>query len=445
MRAAPAGTPAASKNPSPNLNEPAQPRRLPQSLIALNVPHFRVYVLAFAFGSLGLWVQRIALDWQVLQLTHSVSAVGVSVTLQFAPVLLLGLFGGALVDRFDPRKLLILSQSFLATMAAVLAVLVFTGSASVWACYALALGSGLAAVVEQPGRLELVNRLVGRGGLRSALGLNTTAFQSAGVAGPLLAGALIHGVGLGWCFALNALTCLIVVTSYLLIRTPSRTAAAGNRTGRLSDGLRVVRRTPEIAWTIVLVAVVGVFGTSLPVLLSAMSARVFSAGVSGYGLLAGMAAAGAVIGAQLAARNRRTLRLRELTGFTALLGALVVLASTAPNLPLFAGLMVLFGIVQVLFLQSANTLVQLTAPEWVRGRVISVYVLVVIGGQALGGLISGATVDLWGPRGGMLLNGALIVLLTAVCALRMAYEAHLTLRVGVRRAPGIRIVNATRW
>lgn len=413
--------------------------------MALRNSHFRIYVTAFLIGSLGFWVQRIAIDWLVLQLTGSVSAVGLSVSLQFAPVLILGLFGGVLVDRFDPRKLVLLSQSMVAVMGAVLAVLVLTDRATVWASYGLSLGLGLAAVVEQPGRLELVNRLVGRDGLRSALGLNATAFQGAGIAGPLIAGGLIHGVGLGWCFAVNAVTCLIVVVSMTLIRTPARKRARGTGTGRLADGIRTVWRTPEIGWTVALVAVVGIFGASMPVLLSSMANQVFDAGVSGYGMCTGMVAIGAVLGAQLAARRRRILRLRELTALTAGLGALLALSSTTPSLTLFAVTLIAFGVVQLQFLQSANALVQLTAPEWVRGRVISVYVLVLIGGQALGGLISGGLVDHWGPRGALLLNGSVVVLLSALFAARMAYEAHLTLRVRVRRSPQVRIVSATRW
>lgn len=443
-----AGRPAPESSTAAGPTAPGIADRLPQGLVALNNSQFRIYVAAFLIGSLGMWVQRIAVDWLVLQLTGSVSAVGLSVSLQFAPVLVLGLFGGALVDRFDPRKLLLLSQSMVAAMAAVLAVLVLTDRATVWASYGLSLGLGLAAVVEQPGRLELVNRLVGRDGLRSALGLNATAFQSAGIAGPLIAGGLIHGVGLGWCFAVNAVTCLIVVTSLLLIRTPDRTrprGADGARRGRLSDGIRTVLKTPEIGWTIALVGLVGVFGASMPVLLSSMASRAFDAGVSGYGLCTGMVAIGAVLGAQLAARRRRILRLRELTALTAGLGGLLALSSATPSLGIFAVTLVAFGIVQLQFLQSANALVQLTAPEWVRGRVISVYVLVLIGGQALGGLLSGALVDTWGPRGALLLNGSMIVLLAAGFAIRMAYEAHLTLRVRRARVPRVQIVPASRW
>ena len=444
-----AAEPAPESSTAAGPSAPGITDRLPQGLIALNNTQFRIYVTAFLVGSLGMWVQRIAVDWLVLQLTGSVSAVGLSVSLQFAPVLVLGLFGGVLVDRFDPRKLLLASQSMVAAMAAVLAVLVITDRATVWAGYGLSLGLGLAAVVEQPGRLELVNRLVGREGLRSALGLNATAFQSAGIAGPLIAGALIHGVGLGWCFAVNAVTCLIVVTSMLLIRTPRKRLQQGAdgkaRTGRLADGIRTVLNTPEIAWTIVLVAVVGIFGASMPVLLSSMASRAFDAGVSGYGLCTGMVAIGAVLGAQLAARRRRILRLRELTALTAGLGAMLALSSATPTLAIFAVTLIGFGIVQLQFLQSANALVQLTAPEWVRGRVISVYVLVLIGGQALGGLLSGAVVDHWGPRAALLLNGSVIVLLAAVFATRMAYEAHLTLRVRRARVPRVQIVPATRW
>ncbi|GAB3711648.1 MFS transporter [Mariniluteicoccus flavus] len=439
----PAGT-ADQQNPFPT--------KLPIGLVALTSKHFRVYVASLFLGGLGTWVQRIAQDWLVLQLTGSASAVGVAVALQFAPVLLFGLYGGVLVDRFDPRRLLAISQTIAALMAAALGVMVLTGTATVWSCYALALGIGLCSVVEQPARLQLVTQLVGMSRLRSALGLNSTAFQSAGLVGPLLAGVVIHTLGLGWCFVINMVSCAVVVAACALMRTgtPARAAVAADvqrpsQVAQLKEGLGHVFRTSEIAWSIALVAVMGIFGSNMAVLLTAFSTLEFGTGVSGYGTFNALVAVGCVTGALVGARRRTTMRLRQLTLVIAALGGLFVVTSMAPNPVVFCALLVAVGVLTLTFLLSANSLVQMAAPEHVRGRIMSVYVLVLLGGQTIGGLLVGQIVDAYGARIGMMMNGLAVIIFGSVCAIGMAYQSHLTLAVRRHRfAPMVHIVHSTR-
>ncbi|GAB3622918.1 MFS transporter [Mariniluteicoccus endophyticus] len=408
-------------------------RGLPTGLVALTVRHYRTYFGALFLGSLGFWIQRIAQDWLVLELTGSASAVGVAVALQFAPVLALGLYGGVLVDRFDARRLLAISQTVCAVLAGVLAVLVATDRVTMWACYGLALGIGLTSVVEQPARMQLVTSLVGLSRLRSALGLNSTAFQSAGLAGPLVAGGVIHTLGLSWCFAINVLGCLTVIAACALMRTGAplesdrREAEPQSQVAALVEGLRHVVHRSEIAWSITLVAVMGVFGTNLAVLLTAFSQREFGTGVSGYSTFNALVALGCVAGALIGAQRTTTMRLRRLTAVMGVFGVLLMLVSRAPGQGLFVAGLAVVGVLMMTFQLSANSTVQMAAPTHVRGRVMSVYVLVLLGGQTIGGLLIGSVVDAYGARLGMMLCGAAITTLGGLCALGMAYQSHLTL------------------
>lgn len=407
------------------------PRTSRKSRSTRNRAH-RTYFGALFLGSLGFWIQRIAQDWLVLELTGSASAVGVAVALQFAPVLVLGLYGGVLVDRFDARRLLAISQTVCAVLAGVLAVLVATDRVTVWACYGLALGIGLTSVVEQPARMQLVTSLVGLSRLRSALGLNSTAFQSAGLAGPLVAGGVIHALGLSWCFALNVLGCLTVIAACALMRTGApladdRDAEPQSQVAALMEGLRHVVRRSEIAWSIALVAVMGVFGTNLAVLLTAFSQREFGTGVSGYSTFNALVALGCVAGALIGAQRTTTMRLRRLTAVMGVFGVLLMLVSRAPGQGVFVAGLAVVGVLMMTFQLSANSTVQMAAPAHVRGRIMSVYVLVLLGGQTIGGLLIGSVVDAYGARIGMMLCGAAITTLGGLCALGMAYQSHLTL------------------
>lgn len=420
---------------------------LPTSLNALTHKHFRVYVISLFFGSMGVWIQRIAQDWLVLELTGSVSAVGVAVALQFAPVLVFGLYGGILTDRYDPRRLLAISQGASAALALALGIAVLTGHATPLTCYGLALGLGLVSVIDQPARLALISQLVGVGGVRSALGLNTTAFQFAGLLGPMTAGLLISSVGIGWCFLINAVTCTSVMLATFAMgrRVVDPDAATAPKQGpiaELREGLAVIGRTSEVIWAIALVAILGIFGLNMPVLLSAFSSKEFTAGVSGYSTFQAVVAVGSVVGATLASRRTSTIRLRNITPTLTGLGVLLVLTSRAPSYPAFVAVLALVGVVSIMFSQSANALVQTTVPDHLRGRVMSVYVLVLLGGQAIGGVTVGAVIDHFGPRIGMLLNGAMIILLTSVCAAAMAHRSALRLRVTRgKHAPRLQIVH----
>ena len=417
---------------------PRYGRSWPRALAALQVRDYRLYLSSQLVATTGLWMQRIAQDWLVLQLTHSVTAVGVAVALQFLPVLLFGLVGGVVADRYPKRTILIITQSTAALMALTLGLLALSGTVQTWHVYVIATTLGFVTVVDNPTRQVFVSELVGADHIRNAVSLNSSVFQLGALLGPAASGALITAVGQGWSFLINAASCLVVVIMVAVIR-PAHAApgkAKVEHRGELRDGLRYIGRTSEVAWSIVLAATIGVFGLNMPVILAAFADHVFTAGVGGYSLFSSLTAVGALTGAIMSARRRSTPRLRALTTSLVALGLVVMLASLAPDVVLFGAALVAAGFCTLQFLTGANALVQTTAAAAVRGRVMSVYLLVLLGGQAIGGPAVGWLIDHVGARPSMFACGGLVALVAVAAGLAMARRSHLTVEVTVRRGTG---------
>ena len=186
-------------------------------------------------SSTGGWVQRIAQDWLVLTITGSATAVGITTALQFLPTLLLGLYGGVIADRFPKRKILLVTQSTMGTLAAILAVLALTGDVHVWQVYSLALVLGLATAVDNPTRQSFVTELVGRQRLRNAISMVSSTFQLGGLIGPALGGAMIGAVGTGWAFALNAATFFGSISALLMMREHEMPGLQSSPQGQRGD------------------------------------------------------------------------------------------------------------------------------------------------------------------------------------------------------------------
>ncbi len=441
--------------------QPVRRRRgWPTALSALSVPAYRLWLSSQVIATTGLWMQRIAQDWLVLEISGSVAAVGVAVALQFLPVLLFGLVGGVIVDRFPKRTLLIITQSVAALLAATLGVLALSGAAQVWQVYLVAFALGMVTVVDNPTRQVFVAELVGDQHIGNAVSLNSSVFQFGALVGPALTGILIAAVGQGWSFLINAAACLLVVAMVAVIRPTqirapkpavagetqtqrAQTQQAQTQRGQLRAGLGYIRHTSEVAWAIVLVGTIGVLGLNLPVLLTAFADHEFGTGVGGYSLYNSANAAGAFLGAVLSARRTHIPRIRMLVIFLIAFGAVTAVISLAPNQWLFMSGLVLAGTLTLLFLTGANSLVQTSVPAALRGRVMSVYILVLLGGQALGGPVVGWLADQFGARPSMALCGGLIALVVATYAVRIARHSHLGLAMDLHHQHGrspIRIV-----
>lgn len=418
--------------------------RLPwkHTFISLRVPNFRIFAIGHFIAVIAIWMQRIAQDWLVLKLSGSVTAVGITVALQFLPSLLLGPWGGMIADRFAKRKILILCQSMAAVLAAALAALALSGAIEVWHVYVIALVLGLVTVLDQPARQVFVHELVGPTYLRNAISVNSTTFQLGGLIGPALAGWLFTAVGAGWAFAGNAFACCSTVAMLLILRKDQLfvSAPTPKSKGMLREGLRYAVGKPTIYWPWLMAGFIAVFAMGLPVVLAAYADHVFNVGAGGYGLLNALVALGALAGA-VASTRRRRLRLRSVVFCAGMYGAMLCLAALAPSLPVFGAVMVLSGFWCLMFLTASNQLVQVSSNMGIRGRVVSLYIMVLIGGQAIGGPMLGWLAEHADPHVALLVSGGVPALAAVTVALILARKGSLLLRVNLkdRRQP-VRIV-----
>jgi MFS family permease len=409
--------------------------RLPwkHTFISLRVHNFRLFAASHFIAVVAVWMQRVSQDWIVLQLSGSVAAVGVTVAMQFLPVLLLGPWGGLMADRFSKRRLLQICQACAGLCAATLGALALTHALEVWHVYAVAVVLGLVTVLDQPSRQVFVNELVGPDYLRNAISVNSTTFQLGGLIGPAVAGALLTAVGGGWAFVFNAIACTITVLMLSLLRAHELHIAppTPKSKGMVREAVRYAWRKQTIRWPWALAAVVAVFSLSLPVLLAGYADHVFKIGAGGYGLLNTLVALGSLAGA-IASARRRLLRLETVVVAAALYGALLALAAFMPSLPAFAALMAVSGFWALTFMTSANQLVQTSANMGIRGRVMSLYTMVLIGGQALGGPMLGGLAQGLGPPWAMFLGGLVPAVVGGVLVVRLRIRGEGYL---VRRRP----------
>ncbi|MFF4271087.1 MFS transporter [Streptomyces sp. NPDC001536] len=398
---------------------------------SLKSRNYRLFFAGQVVSNTGTWMQRIAQDWLVLSLTGSSTAVGVTTALQFLPMLLFGLYGGVLVDRLPKRPTLLVTQSAMAVTGLALAFLTLSGHVEVWHVYLAAFAVGLATVVDNPARQTFVSEMVGPDQLQNAVSLNSANFQSARLIGPAVAGLMITGVGTGWAFLANGLSFVAPIAGLLLMRTRDLHVVerAPRGKGQLREGLHYVAGRPDLIWTIVLVGFVSTFGFNFPVYLSAFADDVFHAGAGSYSLFNTLMAVGSLAGALLAAR-RGTARMRVLVAGAVAFGTLEIVAALAPSLWLFALLMVPIGMFGMTVNVTANSSVQLSTDPAMRGRVMSLYMMVFMGGAPLGAPIAGWITDAYGVRAGLAVGGVIAASAAVTIGLFLARVGNLRLSVG---------------
>ena len=400
----------------------------PQSAESLHTPNgpvrwyypltqhnYRLYMGMTLAGSMGVWMQRLAQDWLVLQLTGSPAAVGVAVALQFLPMLIVGPLSGLLVDIHSKRRIMLVCQCVIVLLAVGLAAWVASGTVTVWAVYASCVALGVTSAINQPASQVFVNEVVGDAGLRPAIGLNNAIGQLGAMAGPAVGGVVIAQAGTAAAFASNAFLGLLVLGMISGIRPEllHSGAPAVRGRGQLLAGFRYVRDRPSLLLIIALAGLLGAFGMNGPVVLAAFAERVWHNGVEGFGLFNTLSAMGAMAGALLAARLR-TLGRKGIVAAAGLFGLSQLVAALMPSLVLFIVMLVVVGLMTLLFLTSAATAVQLEAGPEVRGRVMALYLPLLLGGHALGGLLAGWLTEQFGVRTGLVITGGLGMLSAAV-------------------------------
>ena len=382
---------------------------------SLENPNYRRYFFGQALSLIGTWMQMVAQSWLVLTMTGSAVAVGVVVALQTAPVLLLAPYGGVIADRVDKRKLLIGLQASMALQALALGLLTVFGVIRFWEICALALLLGLNSSFEVPTRQSFILEMVGRDSVRNAVSLNSVIVNAARAIGPAIAGVLIAVVGEGICFLINVGSFVTVIFSLVSMDAslllPSEPAQRAR--GQLREGLAYVRRTPELALPLVMMAMIGTLTYEFPVSLPVLAKHTFGLGSAGYGFMTAAMGLGAAMGGLVtAARGRTGLRAAVLAAGA--FGICVTAAALAPSVSLELLALVLVGAGSVSFVSVGNSTLQLGADPSMRGRVMSLWSVAFQGSTAIGGPIVGGIIAVAGARAGLLVGSATCFVAVAV-------------------------------
>jgi MFS family permease len=388
--------------------------------------NYRLFFAGQVVSLIGTWVQNTALAWFVIELTHSPLAVGLLAFCRFVPFTIFGLFAGVVADRFDNRRLVMATQTASMLVSTALAVLAFRGGAAVWEAYVLAALGGTALVFDAPGRNALTFQMVGREELPNAVALNASLFNGSRVIGPAVAGVLIAAVGVPTCFALNAVSFLAVLAGLFLMRAEElvpveRNAGDKSVLAGAREGLTYALRTPRVRLVLAITTVVSTVGFNFHVLVPVLASSTLHAGPEGLGALSACFGAGALVGALTAAALSRASFKLLVGGIGAFSLALLALAPQHTVAPA-AALLFATGICFTIWTANTQAILQLNAPDNLRGRVLSLYLFAFAGLAPLGGLLAGWLAKIGGTELAFGLAGAVGLAMTLVVLAHMRGE-----------------------
>jgi MFS family permease len=402
--------------------------RFPLALRALNHRDYRLFWLGQSVSVIGSWMQSIGLSWLVLELTGSPIRLGLVSALQFGPLLLLSVVAGVVVDRSSTRRLVLGTQLALMLPAFALAGLVWTGWIRYWHVATLAGVIGVVNALDMPSRQSFTVEMVGREDLLNALALNSAAFNAARVTGPALGGYLIGHYGTAVAFLLNGLSYLTVILALVSIRAGSHAGPRKGTTVReeVLDGLRYATRTPLVAAILSIVGAVSMFALNHGVLVPLFAREVLGEQVRGFGFLMASLGAGAVAGAVVGAISRRRPPMAAVIGPAMGVAGGVLALAFVRQFALAAVILFLIGAMQIVFLNGSNTIVQVTVPDELRGRVMGVYMMVFAGVTPVGAFLIGSVAEAAGVPAACATGGgfALIAVLIQLVRWRRASHAY---------------------
>lgn len=408
---------------------------------SLSIRNYRIWAAGALVSNVGTWMGRVAQDWVVLtELTdHSATALGVVTGLQFAPMLLLAPWTGAVTDRVPKRALILVAQATLGLSALIGGLLVVSGTAQLWHFYLLALLTGVATAFDNPARQTFVGEMVPAERLANAVALNSASFNLGRLVGPGVAGLTIAAIGSGPTMLANAVTFAAVIASLLLMRPSELTPAPRSaRRGSVVEGLRYVRSRPDIKLVMVLIFVLGTFGMNFQLTIALMATQVFDKGSQEYGLLGSVMAVGSLSAALLAARRgepRLRVLLLALVGFTVASGA----AAVAPSYLTFAIALAACGLSALTAMTTANAMVQMRTEPSMRGRVMALYMAIFFGGTPLGAPLVGWIGDVLGPRWTIGIGAAAVGLTLVVVSAWLIRREDVTVSYESQRRPHVRV------
>jgi MFS family permease len=408
----------------PQLENQQQVNGLLRTFLALRHRNFRLFWFGQLISLIGTWMQSIGQAWLVLQLTHSAWLLGVVGALQFLPVMLLSLFGGVLADRLPKRRVLLFTQSFAMLQAAVLWILVASGHIQIWEVLVLASLLGLTNSLDMPTRQAFVVEMVGREDLPNAIALNSSVFNMARVVGPGLGGLIIAFLGIAPLFLLNAVSFIPVIIGLAMIRMSDLHAQAKHtqtsvETSKqstfqsLREGLTYVVHTPSVLLIIAVIGVISLFGINFNVILPLFATDVLNSGAIGFGFLSAAFGLGSLFSALWLAWGNRKPSVHYLLLAALAFCILEILFALSHLFVLSLILIAFVGFALIAFSANSNTALQTVTPDHLRGRVMSVYMVVFAGSVPLGNLFTGGLAHFYGASIALLV-GASLSLIAAI-------------------------------
>lgn len=412
---------------------------------SLAVRNYRYYFTGALISNIGTWMGRTALSWLVLvELTGgSASALGMVTAVMFAPGLVLAPMAGSLADRFPKRRILLITQAIMGLDAMILAILVLSGQIELWMVYALAFNDGLAFSFDNPARQSFVSEVVSVGNLPNAIGLNSASFNTARLIGPGVAGILIALLGTGAVLLVNSLAYLSMIIALARLRADElRPAPIAVGRGRTREGFRYALRRPDLLILLACGFAVGGLGFNFQISNAVMATAYYGRGPGEYGILGSAMGIGALLAALWAAGRARP-RLRFILAGMAGYTLFNLAAAFSPSFELFAALQIPIGLATITVLVTANTMVQSSTSPQMRGRVMALWGLVIMGVTPLVSPVVGWLGDHAGPQSTVLFGvGCVAVALVIITTVVMRTD-QLSLTFDLHRRGWLRLERGT--
>lgn len=410
---------------------------LRRSTASLAIPNYRRFFAGQLASISGNWMQNVAEMWLVLQLTHSGTLVGLTAAAQFLPMLLAGAWGGLLADRVDKRRLLTITNLLMALPPLALFTLVLTDHVTAALVIVLVFARGMVTAVDNPARQAFVIEMVGADRVVNAVSLNSVIVHASRIAGPAGAAAVISLGGVAPCFALNALSFLVMIVALRRMDPAALRPVppVAREDGQLRAALRYVAATPSLRLPLAMMAVIGTLSFNFPTILPLLAQFTFDAGPGAYAALTAALAIGSITGAVVLG-SRVAVGDRFLVVAALAFGAFELAAAAAPTYLLMLAALVAVGLASVTYAAGSNSAVQLAAAPEMRGRVMALYGIVFLGSTPIGAPIVGWLAEVAGPRWGLVLGGAAALLtgLIAYAALERTAQATRTRATSPARA-----------
>jgi MFS family permease len=373
---------------------------------ALEVHNFRLFFVGQSISQIGNWLTSVAVILLVLHRTHSGLAVGLMTACQFGPMLIVGPWAGLIADRFDKRRILLVTQALEMLQSLALAALAFLEDAPLPAFYAVALAGGFMFAFNTPARRAFVAELVPPEEIHNAVTLHSALMTGSRVIGPALAGALITTVGFGWAFVVDAVSYLAVIECLRRMKPEElrRPITTGRRKGQLKAGIAYIRSVPELKIPLIMMTVIGTLTFNFQVVLPLFVLESLDGTDTTYTLTYSVLSAGSLIAA-LAAAHRGTVGVPTIVRTAAVFGLTMFALAASPNLFVAMPVALAVGAASLSFMTLSTALVQLQADPGMRGRVLALQSMVFLGSTPIGGPLVGAVCDAFGPRSGLILGG----------------------------------------